>query len=64
MARVNRYIVWIVTVACLGAYTYGFAYAVFATSIGQPGFYLYFGLDRESFPPDATLALRQYPNCC
>lgn len=33
-----------ITVA-LGSFSYGFGFAVFATSIGQPGFYSYFALD-------------------
>ena len=33
-----------ITVA-LGSFNYGFGFATFATSIGQPGFYTYFKLD-------------------
>lgn len=47
MLRLTSYNILIVVVACFGAYSYGFSYAVFGTSIGEPGFYIYFGLDRE-----------------
>lgn len=48
MAHVTSYNIWIVLFACLGAYSYGFSFSVFATSIGEPGFYIYFDLDRKS----------------
>ena len=32
----------------IGAFTYGFAFAVFITAIGQPGFFKYFELDPTS----------------
>lgn len=49
MAKLTSYNMLIVAFVCIGAYTYGFAYAIFATSIGEPGFFLYFDLDRELF---------------
>ncbi|EXJ82873.1 hypothetical protein A1O3_06689 [Capronia epimyces CBS 606.96] len=48
MLRLTAYNVWIVCASCLGAYSYGFSYAVFVTSIGEPGFFLFFGLDPTS----------------
>jgi hypothetical protein len=36
-----------VILVSLGAYAYGFAFSVFVISIGQPGFYAYFNLDRK-----------------
>jgi MFS family permease len=33
----------------LGGLTYGFGFGVFVSSIGQPGFYSYFKLDRKSY---------------
>lgn len=47
MVNLTRYNVSIVLFVCLGAYSYGFSYAVFGTSIGEPGFYLYFNLNRK-----------------
>jgi hypothetical protein len=46
MVKLISYNIGIVVFVCLGAFTYGFALAVFVTSIGQPGFYKYFNLDR------------------
>jgi MFS family permease len=34
-------------IVALGSFTYGFGFAAFATSIGQPGFYDYFKLSLE-----------------
>ena len=50
MVNLTTYNISIVLLVCLGAYTYGFSFAVFGTSIGEPGFYLYFALDREFSP--------------
>jgi hypothetical protein len=47
MAKLTNYNIAIVAFVCIGGFTYGYAFAVFATSIGQPGFYAYFNLDRE-----------------
>lgn len=50
MVNLTRYNISIVLIVCLGAYSYGFSYAVFGTSIGEPGFYLYFALNRKQRP--------------
>lgn len=55
MAKLTNYNIAIVAFVCLGAFTYGYSFAVFATSIGQPGFYAYFKLDRE-FPASHYLS--------
>jgi hypothetical protein len=47
MANLTIYNIAIVGVICLGGFTYGFGFAVFTSSIGQPGFYRYFDLDRK-----------------
>jgi MFS family permease len=46
-ANLTWYNVAICIIVVSGAFTYGFGFAVFVTSIGQPGFYQYFKLDRE-----------------
>ncbi|KAF2665415.1 general substrate transporter [Microthyrium microscopicum] len=38
----------VVPFVALGGWTYGFAFAIFITAIGQPGFYAYFKLDPTS----------------
>ncbi|KFY68508.1 hypothetical protein V496_01030 [Pseudogymnoascus sp. VKM F-4515 (FW-2607)] len=48
MANLTGYNIALVSFVCLGGYTYGYAFAIFATSIGQPGFYLFFKLDPAS----------------
>jgi hypothetical protein len=48
MLRLTSYNIWIVLASALGAYSYGFSFAVFVTSIGEPGFFTFFKLDRES----------------
>ncbi|EXJ84067.1 hypothetical protein A1O3_04734 [Capronia epimyces CBS 606.96] len=48
MARVTLYNKLIVAFVALGSYSYGYSYAVFGTSIGMPGFFLYFDLDPDS----------------
>jgi len=47
-AKLTWYNVAICLLVVSGAFTYGFGLAVFTTSIGQPGFYLDFDLDRAS----------------
>ena len=47
MVKLTTYNVGIIVFVCLGGFTYGYAFAAFATSIGQPGFYLDLNLDRE-----------------
>jgi hypothetical protein len=48
MVNLTTYNIAIVAFTALGGYTYAYAYAIFATTIGQAGFYKYFNLDRES----------------
>jgi len=48
MAKITNLQAGVVAFVALGAFTYGFAFAVFITSIGQPGFYKYFNLDPTS----------------
>jgi MFS family permease len=45
MARTSAYNVAVGMTVALGSFNYGFGFATFATSIGQPGFYQYFALD-------------------
>jgi hypothetical protein len=47
MARLTLFNVGIILVVAIGSYAYGFGFGVFITSIGEPGFYVYFNLDRE-----------------
>jgi hypothetical protein len=46
MANLTLYSVASISIVCLGGFTYGFGFAVFTSSIGQPGFYDYFKLNR------------------
>lgn len=46
-ARLTGYNVAICLLVAVGAFSYGFGFSVFITSIGQPGFYVYFDLDRK-----------------
>ncbi|PMD47956.1 general substrate transporter [Hyaloscypha variabilis F] len=48
MANLTLYNIGIIAITCLGGFTYGFGFAVFVSSIGQPGFYAYFKLDPTS----------------
>jgi hypothetical protein len=48
MANLTSYTVRISAIVALGGFSYGFGFAVFVTSIGQPGFYQYFALDPTS----------------
>lgn len=47
MVRITKYNIAICLVVAWGGFSYGFGFAIFVTSIGQPGFYDYFKLDRE-----------------
>ncbi|KAL1888450.1 hypothetical protein Sste5346_009567 [Sporothrix stenoceras] len=47
MAATTTYNLTIVLFVALSALTYGYAFSVFSTSIGQPAFYAYFKLDQE-----------------
>ncbi len=58
MANLTLYNVAICLVVALGGFTYGFGFAVFVSSIGQPGFFLFFTLDRKSL----TLRLQLLSN--
>lgn len=48
MTKTSAYNVAVGMIVALGSFSYGFGFATFATSIGQPGFYAYFKLDPES----------------
>ncbi|KAL2802329.1 general substrate transporter [Aspergillus granulosus] len=48
MARITLYNILVSCFVALGSGSYGYGFAVFPTSTGQPGFYSYFNLDRES----------------
>lgn len=48
MAKLTAYNIMICALVGLGGFSYGFGFVTFITSIGQPGFYQYFKLDRES----------------
>ena len=47
MGTLTRYNLAISVIVALGTYGFGFGFGVFFTSIGQPGFYIDFGLDRK-----------------
>ncbi len=51
MAKLTGYNVAIAMIVAIGTFGYGFGFGVFITSIGQPGFYLDFNLDREYMFP-------------
>ncbi|KAF2793218.1 MFS sugar transporter [Melanomma pulvis-pyrius CBS 109.77] len=44
MTRTSGYNVAVGLIVAVGSFTYGFGFASFATSIGQPGFFAYFNL--------------------
>ncbi|KAF2423403.1 general substrate transporter [Tothia fuscella] len=44
MTKTTAYNIGVGLIVAVGSFTYGFGFAAFATSIGQPGFYQYFGL--------------------
>jgi MFS family permease len=48
MPKLTSHNLAICLIISLGGFTYGFGFAVFVTSIGQPGFYEYFDLDPTS----------------
>ncbi len=48
MAKLSWYNIAIASVIGLGGFSYGFGSAVFVTSLGQPGFYMYYELDPTS----------------
>lgn len=47
MAKLTAYNIVISLIVATGTFGYGFGFGVFITSIGQPGFYKDFNLDRE-----------------
>ena len=49
MAHLTLFNVGICLVVALGSFSYGFGFGVFISSVGEPGFYSYFNLDREYF---------------
>ena len=48
MAKLTTYNIATCLVVAIGGFTFGFGSAVFVSSIGQPGFYMYFKLDPDS----------------
>ncbi|KAF2092538.1 sugar transporter family protein [Rhizodiscina lignyota] len=52
MTKTTVYNVAVAMTAAWGSFTYGFGFASFSTSIGQPGFYTYFGLTTEPTAPN------------
>ncbi|KAK6382799.1 hypothetical protein LTS17_003468 [Exophiala oligosperma] len=44
MIKLTLYSIGVCLVICVGGFTYGFGFASFVTSMGQPGFYEYFDL--------------------
>jgi len=55
MVSLTKYNIAICLVVAWGGFSYGFGFAIFVTSIGQPGFYDYFKLDRECTVPILNL---------
>jgi hypothetical protein len=47
MANLTWFNIAICLVVSWGGYSYGYGFAIFVTSLGQPSFYEYFDLDRE-----------------
>ncbi|RDW61604.1 MFS sugar transporter [Coleophoma crateriformis] len=47
MTKTTIYNVLVGMTVAMGSFTYGFGFAAFATSIGQPGFYAYFNLSTK-----------------
>ena len=54
MAKLSNYNRLICVIVGLSGFSYGFGFAVFVTSIGQPGFYTYFQLDRKYISSSAV----------
>jgi hypothetical protein len=44
MAKLTGFNILLVLFVAAGGFTYGFAFSVFVSSVGQPAFYTYFGL--------------------
>lgn len=68
MAKIPLYVITISLVVGLGSFEFGFGSAVFITSLGQPGFYMYYGLDptakREWHWHGSMVALGREYMCC
>ena len=47
MSKLTKYNIAICLLVGVAGFSYGFGFVIFTTSIGQPGFYQYFNLDRE-----------------
>lgn len=47
MPKLTIYNALIGVIVAIGTFGYGYGFGVFITSIGQPGFYVDFNLDRE-----------------
>ena len=47
MAKLTNYNIGIAMIVAIGTFGYGYGFGVFITSIGQPGFYKDFDLDRR-----------------
>jgi hypothetical protein len=47
----TAYNIVIACLAAIGGFSYGFGFSIFATSIGMPGFFEYFKLDRKFIVP-------------
>jgi hypothetical protein len=58
MANLTFYNVAICMVVALGGFAYGFGFAIFVLSLGQPSFYVFFKLDRKFFYPQLEAASR------
>lgn len=50
MPKLTTYNVLIGVIVAIGTFGYGYGFGVFITSIGQPGFYIDFNLDRKFHP--------------
>ncbi|KAK3074017.1 hypothetical protein LTR53_003913 [Teratosphaeriaceae sp. CCFEE 6253] len=48
MTKTSNFNIAVGMIVALGSFSYGFGFATFATSIGQPGFYAYFALDPKA----------------
>lgn len=59
MANLTLYNVAICVVVAIGGFTYGFAFAAFVTTIGEPGFFRDFDLDRMSPNPNSPIGMNK-----
>lgn len=68
MTKLTGYNIGICLVVCIGGFTYGFGFPSFVTSMGQPGFYQYFKLERglpALMKPNLMLTMSSWdsPHC-